>query len=194
MTTYGRLIVAFALLAGSAGLGLPGPAFAQQPVMVAGVGPAAIEQMDVRVVSVDPPNHSLVVEQRGYRWLVQVPEVFGDLRSLRKGDRLQISRVDGALLALYRSKKGSKPNIVYEDSAADSTFQNLPARYVVRKVTITGRFTSFDPASSTVKFVGPEGPRSRPIADPVIIQEVKKLKRGDRIDLVYAQAYQIVLK
>ncbi|PZU94530.1 MAG: hypothetical protein DI527_02815 [Chelatococcus sp.] len=194
MTMLSRLVLALAVAAASPVMGPTSAAFAQQPVLVAGIGPAAIEQMNVRVVSVDPPNHSLVVEQRGYRWQILLPEIFGDLRSLKPGDRLQINKVDGALVALFRSKKGSKPKIVYEDAATDSTFQNLPARYVVQKVAITGRFSSFDPATNTVSFVGPDGPRSRPVGDPVVIAEIKKLKRGDRIDAVFVQAYQILRK
>lgn len=193
MAVFRRLALAFGLSAGVVATSLPSLAVAQT-VLIAGVGPAAIEQMDVRVVSVNPPDQSMVVEQRGYRWLVLVPEVFGDLRSLRAGDRLQISRVDGAVIALNRSGKGSKPKIAYEQAATDSTFQNLPARYVVQKVSVTGRFTSFDPATNTVSYVGPDGPRTRPVLDPVVIEDLKKLKKGDRIDAVFVQAYQIVRK
>lgn len=193
MAVFGRLALAVTLASGLAAT-FPATLALAETVLIAGVGPAAIEQMDVRVVSVNPPDHSMIVEQRGYRWLVLVPEVFGDLRSLRAGDRLQISRVDGAVIALNRSGKGSKPKISYEESAKDSTFQNLPARYVVQKVRVTGRFTSFDPATNTVSYVGPDGPRARPVLDPIVIADLKKLKKGDRIDAVFVQAYQIVRK
>lgn len=193
MALFGRLVLAVGLSAGVVATSLPSLAVAQT-VLVAGVGPAVIEQMDVRVVSVNPPDHSMVVEQRGYRWLVLVPEIFGDLRSLRAGDRLQINRVDGAVIALNRSGKGSKPKLSYSESATDSTFQNLPARYVVQKVSVTGRFTGFDPATNTVSYAGPDGPRRRPVLDPVVIEGIKRLKKGDRIDAVFVQAYQIVRK
>lgn len=69
----------------------------------------------------------------------------------------------------------------------------MPDKYVVRAVTLTARFESFDPASSIVNYDGPLGPRSRTVVDPAVKAELQTFRRGDMVDLTFAEAFYITL-
>lgn len=187
------LIFAISLAAGLAGCATY-PEVSTQTVVVAGVGPVDIERLDVRIVSIDRPNRTVVVEQRRNTWLVEVPPVFGNLENVREGDMVQISRVEGVLVDVRRNRRGAKPGITYTEAATVPTFQNLPDKFVVRSLTLTAKFERFDAASSIVSYVGPLGPRSLTVTDPALKAELQRLRRGDMVDLSFAEAFHIVLK
>lgn len=184
---------AVALALGAAGCATT-PVVTTETVIIAGVGPVEIERLTVRVVSIDRPNRSVIVEQRGSRWLVDVPPVFGNLENLREGDMVQINRVEGIIVDVRRPRRGAKPGITYTEAATEPTFQNLPDKYVVRAVTLTARFERFDRESSVVHYVGPFGARTLTVTDPAVKAELRKFKRGDMVDLSFAEAFHIVLK
>ena len=184
---------AVALALGAAGCATT-PVVTTETVIIAGVGPVEIERLTVRVVSIDRPNRSVIVEQRGSRWLVDVPPVFGNLENLREGDMVQINRVEGIIVDVRRPRRGAKPGITYTEAATEPTFQNLPDKYVVCAVTLTARFERFDRESSVVHYVGPFGPRTLTVTDPAVKAELRKFKRGDMVDLSFAEAFHIVLK
>lgn len=184
----------FALAVATAASGCaPYPLVSSETVIVAGIGPVEIERLNVRVVSVNRADRSVVVEQGRRRWLVNVPPVFGDLRRVRAGDMVEISRIEGAAVDVRRSRRGDRPAITYTEAVSGPVFQNLPDKYVVRTVTLTARFESFDPASSIVNYDGPLGPRSRTVVDPVVKSELQTFRRGDMVDLTFAEAFYITL-
>lgn len=193
MSTLKNWSLAFALLAGVASWSGSQPATAQT-VIVAGVGPAAIDELNVKVAAVDRPNRTMIVQQRNHRWLVEVPEVFGDLSRVKVGDNLEIRRIDGAIAAVTRSKKKVKPGIRYSEGRADAVFQNLPSRFVTRTATVTAKFNSFDAARKVVMFDGPDGRRSLPVVDTGVADGLQQLKRGDMIEIVFTEAFQVTLK
>lgn len=172
----------------------PYPEVTSQTVTVAGVGPVEVERLNVRVVAVDRANRTVIVEQRGYRWLVEVPEVFGDLSNVREGDNVEIRRVDGAIASVRRNRRGAKPGITYTEAVSGPPFHNLPDKYVVRSVTLTAKFDKFDAANGVVNYVGPLGPRSHVVADPAIREDLRRLRRGDMVDLTFAEAFHIVIR
>jgi hypothetical protein len=184
---------AVALALGAAGCSTA-PIATSETVIVAGVGPVEIERLSVRVVSIDRESRSVIVEQRGYKWLVEVPPLFGNLENLREGDVVQISRVEGVIVDVRRPRRGSKPGITYTEAASDPIFQNLPDKFVARSLTLTAKFERFDAESSVVHYVGPFGPRSLAVTDPAVKAELRKFKRGDMVDLRFAEAFHIVLK
>lgn len=169
-----------------------GPVVTSQTVIVAGVGPVEIERLNVRVVDIDRPNRTVIVEQRGRQWLVEVPPLFGDLQTVRVGDNVEIRRVEGVLVDVGRKRRGSKPGITYTE-ATSGPFQNLPDKYVVRGVTITARFEQFDAASGVVSYVGPLGPRSITVTDPAVRAELQTFRKGEMVDLSFVEAFHIVL-
>jgi hypothetical protein len=165
------------------------PTVTSQTVIVAGVGPVEVEQLNVEVVDVMPAERMVVVRQGSRSWAVLVPELFGDLQNIRAGDRVEIRRVEGVVLSARRARKGAKPGIVYTEAVSGPPFQNLPDKYVVRSLAITARFESFDPATGIVNYVGPAGPRTHQVVDPDIKMDLTRLKRGDMVELTFAEGF-----
>lgn len=165
------------------------PVVTSQTVVVAGVGPVEVERLDVEVAAVQPADHIVVVRQGRQTWPVAVPETLGDLQNLRAGDKVVVRRAEGAVLSAKRARKGAKPGIVYTEMVADSSFQNLPEKFVVRTLTVTAKFESYDPATNIVSYVGPAGPRTRIVSDPEIQNDARRLKRGDMVELTFAEAF-----
>ncbi|SFD66508.1 hypothetical protein SAMN05428997_1404 [Bosea sp. CRIB-10] len=186
------MIVALALAAGGAGCATS-PEITTQTVVVSGIGPVEVERLSVRIVSIDRTNRSVVVEQGGNTWRVDVPPVFGNLDRVREGDMVEIRRIEGVLLDMGRSKRGSRPAITYTEAASEPQFQNLPDRFVVRSIRLTARFERFDTANSVVSYVGPFGPRTLTVVDPQVKAELQRLRRGDMVDLSLAEAFYIGL-
>ena len=165
------------------------PVVTSQTIVVAGVGPVEVERLDVEVVAVHPADHIVVVRQGRLTWPVAVPETLGDLKNIQAGDRVEVRRAEGAVLGAKRARKGAKPGIVYTEMVADSSFQNLPEKFVVRTLTVTAKFESYDPATNVVSYVGPSGPRTRIVLDPDIQNDARRLKRGDMVELTFAEAF-----
>lgn len=180
-------IFAIALTAGVAGCASY-PTVTTQTVIVAGIGPVEVERLDVEIVSVEPAERLVLVRQGSRVWQVAVPEVFGNLQNIRPGDRVEIRRVEGAILGARRARRGARPGIVYTE-AVSGPFQNLPDKFVVRSLRVTAQFQAFDPASGIVSYVGPLGPRSLTAVDPEIKQDLRRLRRGDMIELIVAEAF-----
>lgn len=180
----------FALLLALGGAGCA-PVITTQTVIVAGVGPVEVERIDVEIVDVDPSLRMATVRQGRFVWDVFVPEAFGDLRSIRAGDRLQISRVEGVALGARRARKGARPGVVYTETVSEPPFQNLPDKFVARSLTLTAKFEGFDPRTGIVSYVGPMGPRSLTVVDPAVKVELSHVRRGDMVDLTFAEAVYI---
>jgi len=182
------MIFAISLAAAAAGCAT-GPTVTSQTVIVAGIGPVEVQRLDVEVASVDPAERIVVIRQGRQTWPVAVPEVFGDLQNISPGDRVEVRRVEGVILGAKRARKGAKPAIIYTEAASDPSFQNLPEKFVVRSLTLTARFENFDPATGVVNYVGPAGPRTHTVSDPAIQAEVRRLRRGDMVELTFAEAF-----
>jgi hypothetical protein len=114
--------------------------------------------------------------------------VFGSLRNIQPGDRVEIRRIEGVILGARRARKGARPGIVYTE-ATSGPFQNLPDKFVVRSLTVTAQFQAFDPTTGIVMIVGPLGPRSLTVLDPVLRQDLGRVRRGDMIELTLAEAF-----
>ena len=165
------------------------PTVTSQTVIVAGVGPVEVERLNVEIVDVEPEERIVRVRQGGNIWQVAVPEVFGTLLNINAGDRVDIRRVEGVVLGVRRARKGAQPGVVYTETTSDPSFQNLPDKFVVRTLTLTAKFETFDPATGVVNYVGPAGPRSQTVSDPAIQADLRRLKRGDMVQLTFAEAF-----
>lgn len=188
MSRLNNWAIVLMLAIGSAGCA---PVVTTQTIVVAGVGPVEVEQINVEVVGVDALTRTVTVRQGRFAWDVYVPEVFGTLQNVSAGDRLEIHRAEGVILGARRARKGARPGIVYADAVGSPSFQNLPDKYVIRSLTLTAKFERFDPATGVVSFVGPAGPRSLNVVDPMIQADLARMRRGDMIDLTFAEAVYI---
>lgn len=169
------------------------PAFAASSIDVRGLGAVAVENIDVRVVSVDLAARTVVVERAGHQWRITVPEDAGSLAALRPRDSLQINRVEGALVSAAPAKPGQKPDVSYTSAQDNGLFNGLPARWIVRNITATVKFDSLDAQGGVVSYVGPEGPKTVRVLDPLVVAELGKLKKGDMVTLSFSQATEFVL-
>ena len=169
------------------------PALAAQGMNVRGVGAVDIQNMNVRILAIDIPSRTVRVESKGHQWDLTLPQEFGPLTNIRVRDRLQINRVQGALVSVAPAKRGAKPSVVSTTSSDTGTFDNLPARWVVRKMTVTARFDGLDAANGVVSFTGPQGPGTIKVVDPEVLAALKKVKKGSLIVLNYAEANEFVL-
>lgn len=166
------------------------PVVTSQTVVVAGVGPVEVERLEVEIAAVNPAERIVVIKQGRQTWPVAVPEVFGNLQNIGPGDRVEVRRVEGVILGAKRARKGAKPAIIYTEAATEPTaFQNLPEKFVVRSLTLTARFESFDAATNVVSYVGPAGARTHIVSDPEIRNDLRRLKRGDMVELTFAEAF-----
>ena len=181
-------VLALALAAPLSAVVFPAQA---QSISVPGVGPVQAEKVQVRVVSVDRNSRNVVVERRGRRWQLSVPEEFGPLTTLRPRDGLDISRVSGVAVSASPSRS-ARPDIVLSGGITTGAFEGLPAKWVQRKVTVTGKFVSLS-ADNLLTIDGPDGRRMIPVADPAILQTLRGMKAGQMMDVVFAEAIQAVL-
>lgn len=188
MSMHANLALAISLALGVAACA---PTITSQTIIVPGAGPVEVERINVEVADVDPGARIVAVRQGRFVWDVAVPDVFGDLQGIRAGDRLDIQRAEGVILGVRRARKGARPGIVYADAVGSPSFQNLPDKYVVRSLTLTARFERFDPATGVVNFVGPAGRRSLSVVDATIKEDLRRMRRGDMIELTFAEAIYI---
>ena len=185
-----RVCAVLALLLASPLSAVNAPAQAQS-ISVRGVGPVQTENVQVRVVSVDRNSRNVVVERRGRQWRLTVPEEFGDLAALRRRDSLDINRVSGVAVSASPSRN-ARPDIVLSGGITTGDFEGLPAKWVQRKVTVTGKFVSLS-ANNTLTIDGPDGRRTILVSDPAILQTLRGMKAGQMVDVVFAEAIQVVL-
>lgn len=181
-------IIAISIAAALAGCAT-GPTVTSETVIVAGIGPVTVEQMNVEIVDVDRDSRIVRVSQGRNTWPVDVPEVFGDLMNINAGDQVQIRRVEGAVVGVRPARRGAQPGIVYSEMTTGASFQNLPEKFVVRTLTLTARFENFDPATRIVNYEGPLGPRTHMVVDPAIQTALKRMKRGDMVQLTFAEGF-----
>ncbi len=181
-------IIAISVAAALAGCAT-GPTVTSETVIVAGIGPVTVEQMNVEIVDVDPDSRIVRVRQGRNTWPVDVPEVFGDLMNINAGDRVQIRRVEGAVVGVRPARRSAQPGIVYSEMTTGPSFQNLPEKFVVRTLTLTAKFENFDPATRIVNYEGPLGPRTHMVVDPAIQTALKRMKRGDMVQLMFAEGF-----
>ena len=132
-----------------------------------------------------------MVERRGRQWRLTVPEEFGLLTALRPRDGLDINRVSGVAV-LASPSRSARPDIVLSGGITTGAFEGLPAKWVQRKVTLTGKFVSLS-ANNILTIEGPDGRRTIPVADPTILQTLRGMKAGQMVDVVFAEAIQAVL-
>lgn len=183
------------------GLALAGITVAPQGAMaqgapakvdVRGIGAVEVDSIEVRVVSVDLPSRSLVVQKAGHQWRITVPEEAVGLAAVRPRDKLTINSVESALVSVA-PPKSAKPDIQFEAATDVGLFNGLPGRWIVRRVIATVKYESLDDSKGTVSFVGPEGPRTVRVIDPAVAAALKKLKKGELVTLTFTQATEIVL-
>lgn len=167
-----------------------GPASAQgkQPTMT----PLAAEAQEVdvvaTVVSVDLPSRIVVLQNdEGKQSRVKVGDAVQRLDEVKAGDRVRIRYYESITMDLRRHSK-DKPAASTEMVSERAPASQLPAGLVARQVTVTAEVTDIDLKKNTITLKGPNGSHTAAVKKPENQAALKKLKKGDLIDITYTEA------
>ena len=165
------------------------PALAQKQQTVT---PLAAESQEVdlvaTVVSVDVPSRIVVLQNdEGKQSKVKVGEAVQRLDEIKAGDKVKIRYYESVTMDLRRHSK-DKPAATTEMVSERAPASQLPAGLVARQVTVTAEVTDIDLKKNTVTLKGPGGSHTVAVKKPEYQAALKKLKKGDLIDIVYSEA------
>lgn len=152
---------------------------------------AEAEEVDLMatVVSVDVPSRTVVLQNdEGKQAKVRVGDGVQRLDEIKPGDKIKLRYFESVAIDLRRNSK-AKPSAVAEQVTERAPASQLPAGLVARQVTVTTEVTAIDLKKNTVTLKGPNGGLHTVAAKkPETQAALKKLKKGDLIDITYTEA------
>lgn len=151
---------------------------------------AEAEEVDLMatVVSVDMPTRIVVLQNdEGKQLKVQVGSNVQNLDQVKAGDKLKLRYYESIAIDIRRNSK-AKPGVVAEQVTERAPAGALPAGLVARQVTVTAEVTAIDLKKNTVTLKGPNGSHTIAVKKPENQAALKKLKKGDLIDITYTEA------
>lgn len=178
----GALAVA-ALLAAS-----PAAAQTANPTMTPLAAEAEEVDLMATVVSVDVPSRIVVLQNdEGKQARVKVGSNVQNLDQVKPGDKVKLRYFESIAIDLRRNSK-AKPGVAAEQISERAPAGQLPAGLVARQVTVTAEVTAIDLKKNTVTLKGPNGLHTVAVKKPDAQAGLKKLKKGDLIDITYTEA------
>lgn len=165
------------------------PALAQKkPTMTPLAAEAEEVDLVATVVSVDVPSRTVVLQNdEGKQARVKVGDNVQNLDQVKPGDKVKLRFFESIAIDLRRNSK-DKPGAVAEQVSERAPAGALPAGLVARQVTVTAEVTAIDLKKNTVTLKGPNGSHTVAVKKPENQAGLKKLKKGDLIDIVYTEA------
>ncbi|MHB1218187.1 MAG: hypothetical protein ACYC1L_08325 [Alphaproteobacteria bacterium] len=151
---------------------------------------AEAEEVDLMatVVSVDVPSRIVVLQNdEGKQAKVKVGDNVQNLDQVKPGDKVKLRYFESIAIDLRRNSK-AKPGVVAEQVSERAPAGQLPAGLVARQVTVTAEVTAIDLKKNTVTLKGPNGSHTVTAKKPDTQAALKKLKKGDLIDITYTEA------
>ncbi|MGE0094243.1 MAG: hypothetical protein AB7M05_17335 [Alphaproteobacteria bacterium] len=152
---------------------------------------AEAEEIDLvaTVVSVDTAARTVVLQNdEGKQAKVKVSDAVQRLDEIKPGDKIKLRYYESVAIDLRRNSK-AKPGAVAEQVTERAPASQLPAGLVARQVTVTTEVTAIDLKKNTVTLKGPNGGLHTVAAKkPETQAALKKLKKGDLIDITYTEA------
>jgi ABC-type Fe3+-hydroxamate transport system substrate-binding protein len=146
---------------------------------------ATVEAVDLanRLVTIRGPEGNVVTVEAG-------PEV-RNLEQVKVGDRVVVSYY-AALAAEFKKAGEGVKDVQQEIGVATAAPGTRPAGVVGSQVKATVIIESVDAKSNTVSFTGPYGKlRTVTVQSPDAQAFIKKLKKGDEVELTYTEAIAI---
>ncbi|MGZ3438339.1 MAG: CdaR family protein [Polyangia bacterium] len=118
--------------------------------------------------------------------MLQVPEDVTRLENVKKGDRLNIDYYESAALSLKKPGETTGPA---ETKIVERKEGTLPGCLVARKISASAEIVKIDPTENKVTIKGPSGELDTiNVKDPDVQADLKRLKKGDQIQVTYSQA------
>lgn len=154
--------------------------------------PLAAEAQEVdlvaTVISVDLPSRIVVLQgEDGKQAKVHVGDAVQRLDEIKPGDKIKLRYYESVAIDLRRNSK-AKPGAVVEQVTERAPASQLPAGVVARQVTLTAEVTDIDLKKNTLTLKGPNGSHTIAVKKPENQAQLKKLKKGDMIDITYTEA------
>ncbi len=166
------------------------PALAQQKQQTVTPLGAEAQEVDLvaTVVSVDLPSRTVVLQgDDGKQSKVKVGEAVQRLDEIKPGDKVKMRYYESVTMDLRRHSK-DKPSATSETVSERAPAGQLPAGLVARQVTVTAEVTDIDLKKNSVTLKGPGGSQTVAVKKPEYQAALKKLKKGDLIDITYSEA------
>lgn len=151
---------------------------------------AEAEEVDLMatVVSVDVPSRIVVLQNdEGKQARVKVGSNVQNLDQVKPGDKVKLRYFESIAIDLRRNSK-AKPGVAAEQISERAPAGQLPAGLVARQVTVTAEVAVIDLKKNTVTLKGPSGLHTVAVKKPDAQAGLKKLKKGDLIDITYTEA------
>ena len=151
---------------------------------------AEAEEVDLvaTVVSVDMVTRTVVLQNdEGKQAKVKVGDAVQRLDEVKPGDKIKLRYYESVAIDMRRNSK-DKPGVVAEQVTERAPAGKLPAGLVARQVTVTAEITAIDLKKNTVTLKGPNGSHTIAVKKAENQAALKKLKKGDLIDITYTEA------
>jgi hypothetical protein len=151
---------------------------------------AETNQVDViaTVVSIDLPSRVVVLKSEdGKQSSVRVGDAVQRLDEIKPGDRIKMRYFESVTLELRQHPKGQPVSATEITERAPAG--QLPSGQIARQIRGTVEVAAIDLKRNTITLQGPTGGQQTVTAKKPDTQAVlKKLKKGDLIDITYTEA------
>ncbi len=147
----------------------------------------------VTVTAMDVPNRLVTVrDASGDSSTFYVDKSVESFPQAKVGDRVRVRFTESFALQLKKPGEAGTGLSVSEETSRPKPGQ--PAGHAASEVKATVRIEKVDRTGSVVTFTGPRGRRTVKILDPSLRDYVKKLRKGDNVDVTYKEALALSLE
>lgn len=152
------------------------------------------DQVDTKVVSVDAPNHQVVLEgPQGHQVHVQLTDQAKDLGNLKPGDKVNIAVVRSVAAYLDTDVDKGLPGSLEREGINRATKDNPnPGGEAYRQVQVQLQITKIDVKNNQVTFKGPAGEsKTVNVVRPEVQAKLKDLKVGQSVVVTYTDVLKV---
>lgn len=174
--------------------------FAVLPASLPLAAPPTAEMVEevkasVTVDAVDVQNRLLTVKDKdGVLHTLTVPDTVKNLAQVKKGDKLVLRYREALVTQILKPGEGSKI-VEQTESTTKAPPGAKPAAMSQQQTKATIKVKSVNAARNTLVFVGPMGmTRTVKVQDPAMQQQLKQLKPGDEVGVVYTEALALAVE
>ena len=152
------------------------------------------DQVDTKVVSVDAPNHQVVLEgPQGHQVHVQLTDQAKDLGNLKPGDKVNIAVVHSVAAYLDTDVDKGLPGSLEREGVNRATKDNPnPGGEAYRQVQVQLQITKIDVKNNKVTLKGPAGEsKTVDVVRPEVQAKLKDLKVGQSVVVTYTDVLKV---
>ena len=155
-------------------------------------GALAVITANATVESVDPATRTVTLKnEKGQTRTIVASDEVKNFDQIKKGDKVSLKYMEALTLEL---KKDGKAVVARQDSESMKRAApgQKPGGVATRETTIVAEVVGVDAAKKTVSLKGPKGRVvDLDVNDP---EQLKLIKKGDKVEAVYAEALAISME